>query len=105
STGIAKGVAFTHGKVFEKNARLDYTRLDRWSRSARMFCDLGLSSSLGFYYVLYMLSRGGMIMLYGDDAVSTLQSFNLYEIENMATSPYGLAEYLKFYESQPTFRC
>jgi fatty-acyl-CoA synthase len=105
STGIAKGVAFTHGKMFEKNARLDYTRLDRWSRSARLFCDLGLSSSLGFYYVLYMLSRGGMIMLLGDDTVGTLQALNLFEMENMATSPYGLAEYLKFYESQPTFRC
>ena len=44
-------------------------------------------------------------MLYGDDAVGTLQSLNLFEMENMATSPYGLAEYLKFYESQPTFRC
>jgi acyl-coenzyme A synthetase/AMP-(fatty) acid ligase len=105
STGIPKGVAFTHGKMFEKNARLDYTRLDRWSRSVRLFCDLGLSSSLGFYYVLYMLSRGGMIMLLGDDAVGTLQALNLFEMENMATSPYGLAEYLKFYESQPTFRC
>jgi acyl-coenzyme A synthetase/AMP-(fatty) acid ligase len=105
STGVAKGVAFTHGKMFEKNARLDYTRLDRWSRSARMFCDLGLSSSLGFYYVLYMLSRGGMIMLFGEDTIGTLQALNLFETENMATSPYGLAEYLKFYESQPTFRC
>jgi acyl-coenzyme A synthetase/AMP-(fatty) acid ligase len=105
STGVAKGVAFTHQKVFEKNARLDYTRLDRWSRSARLFCDLGLSSSLGFYYVLYMLWRGGMIMLMGQDTVGTLQALNLFEMENMATSPYGLAEYLKFYESQPTFRC
>jgi acyl-coenzyme A synthetase/AMP-(fatty) acid ligase len=105
STGVAKGVAFTHGKMFEKNARLDYTRLDRWPRSARLFCDLGLSSSLGFYYVLYMLSRGGMIMLLGEDTVGTLQALNLFEMENMATSPYGLAEYLKFYESQPAFRC
>jgi acyl-coenzyme A synthetase/AMP-(fatty) acid ligase len=105
STGVAKGVAFTHGKMFEKNARLDYTRLDRWSRSARLFCDLGLSSSLGFYYVLYMLSRGGMIMLFGQDTIGTLQALNLFEMENMATSPYGLAEYLKFYESQRAFRC
>jgi acyl-coenzyme A synthetase/AMP-(fatty) acid ligase len=105
STGVPKGVAFTHGKMFEKNARLDYTRLDRWSRSARLFCDLGLSSSLGFYYVLYMLGRGGMITLMGEDQVGTLQALNLFEVENMATSPYGLAEYLKFYESQPTFSC
>jgi acyl-coenzyme A synthetase/AMP-(fatty) acid ligase len=105
STGAAKGVAFSHNKLIEKNARLDYTRLDRWSRSSRMFCDLGLSSSLGIYYVLYMLARGGMIMLYGDDALGTLQSLNLFAMENMATSPYGLAEYLKFYEGQPDFHC
>jgi acyl-coenzyme A synthetase/AMP-(fatty) acid ligase len=105
STGLAKGVAFSHSKMFEKNARLDYTRLDRWSRSARMFCDLGLSSSLGFYYVLYMLSRGGMIMFLGEDTVGTLQALNLFGMENMATSPYGLAEYLKFYEAEPAFHC
>jgi len=105
STGEPKGVAFSHRKLFEKNARLDYTRLDRWSRSSRLFCDLGLSSSLGFYYVLYMLSRGGMIMLMGADTIGTLQALNLFEMDNMATSPYGLAEYLKFYESQPSIRC
>jgi acyl-coenzyme A synthetase/AMP-(fatty) acid ligase len=105
STGLAKGVAFSHRKMFEKNARLDYTRLDRWSRSARMFCDLGLSSSLGFYYVLYMLSRGGMIMFLGEDTIGTLQALNLFGMENMATSPYGLAEYLKFYEAEPGFHC
>lgn len=105
STGFAKGVAFSHRKLLEKNARLDYTRLDRWPCSSRLFCDLGLSSSLAFYYVLYMLMRGGMIMLYGDDDANTLQSLNLFAMQNMATSPYGLAEYLKFYESQPTFHC
>jgi acyl-coenzyme A synthetase/AMP-(fatty) acid ligase len=34
-----------------------------------------------------------------------LQSLNLFAMQNMATSPYGLAEYLKFHESQPTFHC
>jgi acyl-coenzyme A synthetase/AMP-(fatty) acid ligase len=105
STGVPKGVGFSHRKLFEKNARLDYTRLDRWSRSSRLFCDLGLSSSLGFYYIVYLLSRGGMTLMMGDDTAGTLQSLNLFEIESMATSPYGLAEYLKFYESQPTFGC
>jgi acyl-coenzyme A synthetase/AMP-(fatty) acid ligase len=105
STGMAKGVAFSHRKLFEKNARFDYSWLDRWSRSSRMFCDLGLSSSLGFCYLLYMLWRGGMVMLMGEDSVSTIQSLNLFQVQNIATSPYGLAEYLKFHEAQPTFHC
>jgi acyl-coenzyme A synthetase/AMP-(fatty) acid ligase len=105
STGTAKGVAFSHRKLFEKNARFDYAWRDRWSRSSRLFCDLGLSSSLGFSYMLYMLGRGGMIMLMGEDIVGTIQSLNLFQMQNMATSPYGLAEYLKFHEGQPTFHC
>jgi len=105
STGIAKGVAFSHRKLFEKNARFDYSWLDRWSRSSRMFCDLGLSSSLGFNYLLYMLWRGGMIMMMGEDIVGTIQSLNLFQMQNMATSPFGLAEHLKFHEAQPTFQC
>jgi acyl-CoA synthetase (AMP-forming)/AMP-acid ligase II len=44
-------------------------------------------------------------MVYGADAGSTLQSLNLFGIQNMATSPYGLGEYLKFFESQPSFYC
>jgi acyl-coenzyme A synthetase/AMP-(fatty) acid ligase len=105
STGIAKGVALSHQMLFERNARLDYAWLDRWSRSSRLFCDLGLSSVLGLYFVLYMLGRGGMIMLMGEDIVGTIQSLNLFQMQNMATSPYGLAEYLKFHEAQPTFHC
>ena len=52
-----------------------------------------------------MLTRGGMVVLYGADAASTLQSLNLFAIQNMATSPHGLGEYLQFFESQPSFHC
>jgi acyl-coenzyme A synthetase/AMP-(fatty) acid ligase len=103
STGVAKGVALSHRKLIEKIARFDC--LDRWSRGARLFCDLGLSSALGFYFVLHMLARGGMVMVMGEDPAGTMQALNLFKLENMATSPYGLAEYLKFFESQPSFRC
>jgi acyl-CoA synthetase (AMP-forming)/AMP-acid ligase II len=105
STGTPKAIAFTHRKLTEKNARLDYCQGDRWPQSSRLFCDLGLGSSQGFRYVLHMLSRGGMVQLYGRDGLSTLQSLNLFEIRNMATSPFGLAEYLKFFEPQPAFHC
>ena len=44
-------------------------------------------------------------MVYGEDGLSTLQSLNLFEMQNMATSPFGLAEYLKFFESEPSFHC
>jgi acyl-coenzyme A synthetase/AMP-(fatty) acid ligase len=105
STGVPKAIAFTHDKLIAKNARLDYCQGDRWPTSSRLFCDLGLSSSQGFRYVIYMLMRGGMVMLFGADGASTLQSLNLFAIQNMATSPHGLGEYLKYFESQPSLHC
>ena len=103
STGTPKAIAFSHDKLIGKNARLDYCQGDRWPQSSRLFCDLGLSSSQGFRYVLRMLAQGGMVLLYGEDGASTLQSLNLFKVQNMATSPFGLAEYLKFFEQEPTF--
>ncbi len=105
STGTPKAIGFTHQKLIDKNARLEYCHGSRWPQSSRLFCDLGLSSSPGFRYIIHMLSRGGMVMLYGEDGIGTLQSLNLFKIQNMVTSPFGLAEYLKFFESQPTFHC
>lgn len=105
STGIPKAIAFTHDMLIKKNARLDYCQGPRWPWSSRLFCDLGLSSSQGFRYVLHMLSRGGLVMVYGEEGLITLQSLNLFEMQNMATSPFGLAEYLKFFESEPSFHC
>jgi acyl-coenzyme A synthetase/AMP-(fatty) acid ligase len=105
STGIPKAIAFTHDALIKKNARLDYCQGHRWPRSSRLFCDLGLSSSQGFRYVLHILARGGMVMVYGQDGISTLQSLNLFDMQNMATSPFGLSEYLKFFEAERSFHC
>jgi acyl-coenzyme A synthetase/AMP-(fatty) acid ligase len=105
STGVPKAIGFSHDKLIAKNARLDYCQGDRWPQSSRLFCDLGLSSSQGFRYVIYMLMRGGMVLLFGEDGGSTLQSFNLFRIQSMATSPHGLNEYLKFFEAEPLAHC
>src|SRR5262249_41014931 len=45
------------------------------------------------------------VLLYGEDGPSTLQSLNLFEIQNMATLPFRFEEYLEFFESQPAFHC
>jgi acyl-coenzyme A synthetase/AMP-(fatty) acid ligase len=52
-----------------------------------------------------MLSRGGTIYYFGAGSESTIQAFDLYSIQTMITSPSGLVEYLKFYESHAAFRC
>jgi acyl-coenzyme A synthetase/AMP-(fatty) acid ligase len=52
-----------------------------------------------------MLMRGGTILLYGQDSITTVQSLDLFKIQSMVTSPHGLAQHLKFYEAETTFRC
>ena len=63
-----------------------------------MFCDLGIGTSPGFRYALSLLSRGGTIYFLGPDPSDILQALDLHKIEG-ATSPYGLGEFLKFFEA------
>jgi acyl-CoA synthetase (AMP-forming)/AMP-acid ligase II len=73
--------------------------------TARLFCDLGITTGPAFRYLIFMLSRGGTIYYFGASSESTIQAFDLYNIQTMITSPSGVAEYLKFYEQQRAFRC
>src|SRR5262249_9390044 len=103
STGEARGIAASHSKLMKKLACYEYLKGNRLPLTSRLFCDLGLSTQQNFQYVLYMLSRGGTIYLFGADAASMVQAFDLYKIEGMATSPQGLSEYTRFFELNPAF--
>ncbi|MGH7916996.1 MAG: class I adenylate-forming enzyme family protein [Candidatus Binataceae bacterium] len=105
STGIPRGAAFSHRSMVERIARYDYICGARFPASPRLYCDMGLAAAPSFQYLLYMLMRGGTMLLYGADGPSTIQAFDLYNIRNMVTSPHGLSEYLQFFESQNAVRC
>jgi acyl-coenzyme A synthetase/AMP-(fatty) acid ligase len=105
TTGEAKAIRFTHGAVQGKSARNEYAKGSRVAVTARMFCDLGITTGPAFRYLIFMLSRGGTIYYFGASSESTIQAFDLYSIQTMITSPSGVAEYLKFYEQQRAFRC
>jgi acyl-CoA synthetase (AMP-forming)/AMP-acid ligase II len=51
-----------------------------------------------------LLSRGGTIYFLGPDPADILQAIDLYKIQGMATSPYGLGEYLRFFEADSAFQ-
>jgi acyl-coenzyme A synthetase/AMP-(fatty) acid ligase len=105
TTGEAKAIRFTHGAVQGKSARNEYAKGSRVAVTARLFCDLGITTGPAFRYLIFMLSRGGTIYYFGASSESTIQAFDLYNIQTMITSPSGVAEYLKFYEEQRAFRC
>jgi acyl-CoA synthetase (AMP-forming)/AMP-acid ligase II len=98
STGESKGVAFTHQNLAARTAHAASVKGPRFAHCARFFCDLGFGTSPGFGYALSLLSRGGTIYYLGPDPTDILQTLDLHQIGGMATSPYGLGEFLKFFE-------
>jgi len=101
TTGEVKGVPFTHNMIFERNARYEFAKGDRFPQCSRLYCELGIATSPGFRNMIHMLWRGGTIYFFGEDPISTIQSFGLYNIQGMVASPYSLGEYVKFYETNP----
>jgi acyl-CoA synthetase (AMP-forming)/AMP-acid ligase II len=101
STGAPKGVAFTHRMLADRIGRYAFAKGNRFPHARRLYCDLGMSTSPGFRYMLYMLWKGGTAFFYGHSPEDTVQAFDLYRIESMIASPDGLQGFLRFYESYP----
>ena len=105
TTGESKAVALSHRLLQNRIARYEFVKGNRFPLNSRIYCDLGINSSPGFRYMLFMLWRGGTIFFFGANPESTLEAFDRYNIQAMIASPHGLAEYLKFYEAAINFPC
>lgn len=103
STGISKGVAFSHRTLGARIAHYTYSKGPRFAHCARLYCDLGIATSPGFRYTMSLLSRGGTIYFLGPDPADILQIFDLHKVQGIATSPYSLGEYLKYFEADEAF--
>jgi acyl-CoA synthetase (AMP-forming)/AMP-acid ligase II len=101
STGEPKGVAFSH-KIMAASY-FTYSKGPRFACCSRFFCDLGIGTGAGFRYAMTLLSRGATIYFLGPDPSDILQTFDLHKIQGMATSPYGLGEFLKYFEADSAF--
>src|SRR6185312_16178962 len=99
----SKGIAFSHKELAARIAHYTYLKGPRFAHCPRFFCDLGFGTSPGFGYAMSLLSRGGTIYFLGPEPADILQAIDLYKIQGMATSPYGLGEFLKFFEADPAF--
>jgi len=103
STGVSKGVAFSHQGLARRIAHYTYSKGPRFACCQRLFCDLGVSTSPGFRYAMSMLSRGGTIYFLGSDPLDVLQAIDLHKIQGMATTPHGLGSFLKYFEADNAF--
>jgi acyl-CoA synthetase (AMP-forming)/AMP-acid ligase II len=103
STGEAKGIAFSHKMLAARIAHYTYSKGPRFAHCPRFFCDLSIATSPGFRYAMALLIRGGTAYFLGDDPADILQALDLHKIQGMATSPYGLGEFLKYFEADGAF--
>jgi acyl-CoA synthetase (AMP-forming)/AMP-acid ligase II len=103
STGVSKGVAFSHRALADRITYYMYSKGPRFAHCPRFFCDLGLSTSPGFGYVMAILGRGAAIYFLGPEPADILQIIGLHKIQGMATSPYGLGEFLRYFERDSAF--
>jgi len=99
STGAPKGAVFSHKTLTARLSHLTYSRGSRFAHCSRFLCDLGISTAPGFLYAMSLLSRGGAIYFLGPEPTDIFQIIDLHKIQGMATSPYGLGEFLKFFEA------
>jgi acyl-coenzyme A synthetase/AMP-(fatty) acid ligase len=105
TTGEPKAVGITHKMLFARISRHTTVYGNRLPQCSRTYCDLGFATSLGFQFLIYILSRGGTIFFLGDTPDGTFQAFELYKVQNMVSSPAGYAHILRFYESRVALQC
>lgn len=103
TTGIAKCVALTNRMILDRLALHNFAFGNALPICERIFCDLGVSTSLGFLFLIHSLLRGGTLVWRGADASQTMQAFGLYGVQAMIASPSGLSEFLQYYEQSPKF--
>jgi len=94
----AKLVALTHRMIFDRIARHHSVFGNRLPLCSRTYLDLGFDSSLGFQFLLYMLWRGGMVLVGADRPEAALQACDRYEVGNVVGSADGLVRLLPVHE-------
>ena len=90
STGVPKGVVFTHRTMQERLATLDYT-YGEMARHDRMMCCI---ANAEYRTCLYVLSRGGLYCYPELSIDGTARKIALYKIQALVAGPATLAAIL-----------
>jgi acyl-coenzyme A synthetase/AMP-(fatty) acid ligase len=101
TTGDPKAVALTHRLVLARVARFEHLFGSRFPTLSRIYMGLGLASSLGYYFLPYVLGKGGTLFFRGGTLENALRMFEVFRVEAMLASPASLAQLLSVYSKNP----
>ena len=105
TTGDSKAVALSHRMVTDRILRHDDVFGSEFRSYSRFFIDLGFTTSLGFIFLIYTLSRGGTLFRSGGSLEHTLEAFETQRVQAWVGAPGGLANLVAAYEGKGTRQC
>jgi acyl-CoA synthetase (AMP-forming)/AMP-acid ligase II len=103
TTGEAKAVGFSQQMVLARVYHYFWVLGVPMSNCSRVFVDPGLATAFGYFAVMYILARGGMVMFRGSEPVETMQALGLYKVQGVIAAPAAVAEFADYYEKVPAF--
>lgn len=104
TTGDAKAVGISHKLMFDRIGRHPAVFGPRLTTCARLYSDMTLNTSLGFQFLIYILSRGGTFFFPGNSFENTLQSLEQYMVQGWLVAPVGLANLLSHFEQYESYQ-
>ncbi|HEX5212092.1 MAG TPA: class I adenylate-forming enzyme family protein [Pseudolabrys sp.] len=103
TTGESKAVGFSQQMILARVYHYFWVLGVSMSDCARIFVDPGLATAFGYFAVMYILARGGMVMFRGSEPIETMQAFGLYKVQGIIAAPAAAAEFADYYEKVPAF--
>jgi fatty-acyl-CoA synthase len=98
TSSTPKAVPLSH-KLLAKRMARHSTFGNRLANCSRIYTDVPISSSLGFQFLIYTLSRGGTVFFPGPDFVSTLRVIEDYRVQCLVGSPGGFENLLRWFDT------
>jgi acyl-CoA synthetase (AMP-forming)/AMP-acid ligase II len=102
TTGEPKAVALTNKLALARNARFQYLLGNRLPVCSRVFMNVGVATAVGYYFLTYVLGRGGTLFLRGESIESTLRSLGIFRVQAMVTWAGNLPHLLEICDRDPS---
>ncbi len=102
STGAPRAVALSHQLLAARIARFAYLMGNRVPHLSRVYTSIGLTSGVGYRFLIYVLSRGGTLFFRGESPDNTLRAFEIFRIQCMLATTATLNQFLDLCDRHPS---
>jgi acyl-CoA synthetase (AMP-forming)/AMP-acid ligase II len=102
TTGTPKAVALTHRLARARCDRFQFLLGNRHPTCSRVYLNIGVATSLGYYFLIYILSRGGTLFPRGESIEDTLRSFGIFSVQALVSSVSNLSYLVDLCERDPS---